>query len=51
MLQLDADLHDELKKFCNEKGYKMKGLVQSLIKERIYNKPSGNILKSKNIKV
>jgi hypothetical protein len=35
MIQINAEVHSELKKFCKEKGYKISGLVESLIKERI----------------
>jgi len=35
MIQIDADVHLMLKEFCKEKGYKLNGLVEALIKERI----------------
>ena len=35
MLQIDADVHQLLKSFCKDKGYKMNGLVESLIKEKV----------------
>ncbi len=35
MIQIDADLHASLKVFCKEKGYKIGGLIESLIKDRI----------------
>jgi predicted HicB family RNase H-like nuclease len=35
MLQIDAEVHQMLKDFCKEKGYKMNGLVETLIKERV----------------
>ena len=35
MVQIDADLHASLKYFCKEKGYKIGGLIESLIKDRI----------------
>lgn len=35
MLQIDAEVHRLLKSFCKEKGYKMNGLVESLIKEKV----------------
>ena len=35
MIQINADVHSELKEFCKQKGYKISGLVESLIKERI----------------
>ena len=34
MLQIDAEIHQLLKSFCKDKGYKMNGLVESLIKEK-----------------
>ena len=37
MIQINSEVHLELKKFCKEKGYKISGLVESLIKERIDN--------------
>ena len=50
MLQIDADIHQLLKQFCKDKGYKMNGLVESLIKEKVSPnvKPlSSNVLKTK----
>ena len=35
MIQIDAELHAVLKDFCKEKGYKIGGLIESLIKDRI----------------
>jgi len=35
MLQIDADVHQLLKSFCKDRGYKMNGLVESLIKEKV----------------
>ena len=50
MLQIDAEIHQLLKEFCKDKGYKMNGLVESLIKEKVSpnakSLPS-NILKTK----
>ena len=49
MLQIDAEVHQLLKSFCKEKGYKMNGLVESLIKEKVSPKAKpipSNILKS-----
>ena len=49
MLQIDAEVHQLLKQFCKDKGYKMNGLVESLIKEKV--SPSQtlptNVLRSK----
>ncbi len=35
MIQIDAQIHQLLKDFCKEKGYKINGLVESLIKEKV----------------
>lgn len=35
MLQIDADVHQMLKDFCKDRGYKMNGLVESLIKDKV----------------
>jgi predicted HicB family RNase H-like nuclease len=35
MLQIDAEVHQMLKEFCKDRGYKMNGLVESLIKEKV----------------
>lgn len=46
MIQIDEEVHSKLKKFCNEKGYSMKGLVESLIKDKVKPRtPPKNILK------
>lgn len=37
MLQMDKELHSELKKYCKERGYLMKGWVQTLIKKAMKN--------------
>jgi predicted HicB family RNase H-like nuclease len=50
MLQIDAEIHQLLKQFCKDKGYKMNGLVESLIKEKVSPnvKPlPNNVLRSK----
>ena len=49
MLQIDAEVHQLLKQFCKDKGYKMNGLVESLIKEKISPKQTlpTNVLRSK----
>ena len=50
MLQIDAEVHQMLKLFCKDKGYKMNGLVESLIKEKVSPnvKPlPNNVLKTK----
>jgi hypothetical protein len=49
MLQIDADVHQMLKEFCKDRGYKMNGLVETLIKERVSSirvSPT-NVLRSK----
>ena len=35
MIQIDAEIHQALKEFCKERGYKINGLVETLIKERV----------------
>ena len=35
MIQIDADIHQLLKEYCKEKGYKINGLVETLIKEKV----------------
>jgi len=35
MIQIDAEIHLALKEFCKEKGYKINGLVETLIKEKV----------------
>jgi hypothetical protein len=35
MIQIDAQIHQALKEFCKEKGYKINGLVETLIKEKV----------------
>lgn len=49
MLQIDVDVHQMLKEFCKDRGYKMNGLVETLIKERVSSirvSPT-NVLRSK----
>jgi hypothetical protein len=47
MIQIDAEVHLMLKEFCKEKGYKLNGLVEALIKEKVLPKPQPkNILPS-----
>ena len=35
MIQIDAEIHQLLKEFCKERGYKINGLVETLIKEKV----------------
>jgi hypothetical protein len=35
MIQINAQIHQLLKDFCKEKGYKINGLVETLIKEKV----------------
>jgi hypothetical protein len=35
MIQIDAEVHQMLKEFCKDKGYKINGLVETLIKEKV----------------
>jgi hypothetical protein len=47
MIQIDADVHQLLKEFCREKGYKISGLIETLIKEKVESSkktPPKNIL-------
>ena len=47
MIQIDADTHLLLKEFCKEKGYKISGLIETLIKEKVESSkktPPKNIL-------
>jgi hypothetical protein len=47
MIQIDADTHQLLKGFCKEKGYKISGLIETLIKEKVESSqktPPKNIL-------
>ena len=47
MLQIDAEVHQALKQYCKERGYKLNGLVETLIKEKVLPKPQPkNILPS-----
>jgi hypothetical protein len=50
MIQIDAEVHQSLKEFCKDKGYKINGLVESLIKEKIkgYHQPKRNVLPTKS---
>jgi hypothetical protein len=47
MIQINADVHQTLKEFCKEKGYKISGLIETLIKEKVESSkktPPKNIL-------
>ncbi len=35
MIQINAEIHQLLKDFCKEKGYRINGLVETLIKEKV----------------
>lgn len=35
MIQINASVHQILKEFCKDKGYKINGLVETLIKEKV----------------
>jgi hypothetical protein len=35
MIQIDAQIHQVLKDFCKERGYKINGLIETLIKEKV----------------
>lgn len=48
-LQVKKEVHNELVDFCERHGYKISGLVEKLIKERIHNDPSNKkVLKVKH---
>lgn len=49
MLQLPRDVHNELKEFCDERGYKMSRFVSNLIKEKIRAVKPKNILPTTRI--
>lgn len=44
MLQLPRDVHNELKEFCDVRGYKMSRFVSNLIKEKIRTTKPKNVL-------
>ena len=46
MIQIDAEVHGMLKEFCKERGYKINGLVETLIKEKVSSikQPPRNVL-------
>jgi hypothetical protein len=35
MIQIDGEVHQLLKQFCKERGYKISGLVETLIKDKV----------------
>jgi hypothetical protein len=38
-LQISKELHSELKDYCKKKGFKLSGLVETLIRNKIETKP------------
>ena len=51
MLQIKKDTHELLKAYCQEHGFKMGSLVETLIKKHVSPpKPTGNVLKADKIK-
>lgn len=47
-LQIKKELHTELVEYCDRHGYKISGLIENLVKERIHNDPtSKKVLKVK----
>lgn len=46
MIQIDEETHAVLKEFCEERGYKISGLIRSLVKEKIR---SSKKVASKNV--
>ena len=51
MIQIDAEVHQVLKEFCKERGYKINGLVETLIKEKVTSitQPPTNILPTSKV--
>lgn len=37
MVQLDADLHQYLKQYCQRHGFQIKGFIQALVRQAIAN--------------
>lgn len=47
-LQISKELHTELKDYCKKRGFKISGLVETLIKNKINTPlPNENVLKVK----
>jgi predicted HicB family RNase H-like nuclease len=51
MIQIDAEVHQVLKEFCKERGYKINGLVETLIKDKVTSikQPPKNILPTSKV--
>jgi hypothetical protein len=51
MLQIKKDTHELLKTYCQEHGFKMGSLVETLIKKHVSPaKLTGNVLKADKVK-
>jgi len=35
MIQMEKELHQELKEYCKKHGYRISGLVESLVKQKL----------------
>ena len=44
-IQIKKETHELLQDYCKEHGYKLSGLVESLIKQRVGNPRPENVLK------
>lgn len=47
-IQIKTDLYKELHNFCADNGYTKSGLIETLIKQRIY-QPTSKNLKPENV--
>jgi len=45
MLQIKKETHELLQDYCKEHGFKLSGLVESLIKQRVLQPKPQNVLK------
>lgn len=51
MLQIKKEIHELLKTYCEEHGFKMGSLVENLIKKQVgVPKPQNGVLKADKIK-
>ena len=44
-LQIKKDTHELLQEYCKKHGYKLSGLVESLIKQKVGNPKPENVLR------
>ena len=47
MLQIKKETHELLQEYCKEHGFKLSGLIESMIKQRITAPKPQNVLKVK----